>query len=52
MDMTLPQVRGFLAAITRIETDAMSRAALAARVAQCDENHWKKIMQEWQHGDQ
>lgn len=51
MDMTLAQVRGFSAAVDRLERLAMSRAAIAARVAQADEKNWKKIMQEWQHGE-
>lgn len=51
MDMTLGQINGFSAAITRLETDAMTRAALAARVAQADDKSWKKIMREWQRGE-
>lgn len=51
MDMTLGQINGFSTAITRLETAAMTRAALAARVAQADEKNWSKIMREWQRGE-
>jgi len=51
MDMTLAQVRGFMAAINRIERDAMVRAAVAARVAQAEEKGWKKVMREWERGE-